>query len=113
MLWEIIFMLQFSMITFFFRIKYFNFYLFDFTCSLYLEEYKKFGNPFKTSQVPKLQTLIKNEAEKHEFNLSAKSLSIIARNRNIVTKTFNKAGLVVPYNKKYDNIIIESWECYC
>lgn len=50
--------------------------------------------------MPKLQSAVKAEAEKLKLSLSAKSPSITARDKKVVTRTFNRAGLIVPFNKK-------------
>lgn len=66
-----------------------------------MDEYKKTGDPFKKIEIEKLQAAIKAEANKLKLNLSVKSASITARDKKVLTRTFNRAGLIVPYNKKY------------
>lgn len=70
--------------------------------SLYLEEYKRLAGPFKKLKVPKFQAAVKTEAEKLKLNLSARPPSVASRDKRVVTRTFNRAGLVVPYDRKYD-----------
>ncbi|RZB40112.1 UPF0609 protein C4orf27 [Asbolus verrucosus] len=64
------------------------------------EELEKIGDPFKKMHVRRLLAYIKSKAEKFKFNMSSQSLKIKERESKVVAKTFNKVGLVVPYNKK-------------
>lgn len=68
--------------------------------SLYLEEYKKTGDPFRRMKVKNVQAAIKAEAEKRDLPLTAKPSSVASRDKKVLTRTFNRAGLVVPYNKR-------------
>ncbi|KAJ8922835.1 hypothetical protein NQ315_007870 [Exocentrus adspersus] len=68
--------------------------------NLYLDELKKIGDPFKRMHIGRIQSSIKKEAEKLKLYLSARTPEMIAREKKIVTRTFNKIGLVVPYNRK-------------
>lgn len=67
---------------------------------MYLQDFKKTGDPFKKMQIAKLEKLIKNEASKLNLSLVKKTPEITKRNNKIVTKTFNKLGLVVDLNKR-------------
>lgn len=69
---------------------------------MYLDQLKKNGDPFKKMQIGNLQNPLRKEAEKLNYNLSPKTQKMKERVKKVVTKTFNKAGLVVPYDKKYD-----------
>lgn len=51
--------------------------------------------------ITKYESLIKKEAEKLQLSLLDKTQNINQRNRKVVTKTFNKLGIVVPYDRKY------------
>lgn len=68
--------------------------------SLYLEDLKKGGDPFKKIHISKLQNSLKSKAEELKYSLTEKTSKIKERNKKIVTRTFNKIGLVVPYNRK-------------
>lgn len=72
-----------------------------FCFSLYLEQYQKTGNPFKKMKFANLRAVVKAEAEKLNLTLTAKPSSVLSREKKVLTRTFNRAGLVVPYNKKY------------
>ncbi|KAJ8951758.1 hypothetical protein NQ318_012609 [Aromia moschata] len=68
--------------------------------NIYLEDLKKSGDPFKKMHIGRIQTSIKKEAERLKIDLSLRTDSMVSREKKIVTRTFNKIGLVVPYNKK-------------
>ncbi|KAJ3631165.1 hypothetical protein MTP99_012309 [Tenebrio molitor] len=68
--------------------------------SFYLEELKKTGDPFKKMQVGKFLSSLKTQADKLKLNMSLHSEEIKKREKQVVAKTFNKIGLVVPYNRK-------------
>ncbi|CAH1159821.1 unnamed protein product [Phaedon cochleariae] len=68
--------------------------------NFYLEDLKKSGDPFKKMYIGKIQSALKSEADKLKIDLSKKTPSMVAREKKIVTRTFNKIGLVVPYDKK-------------
>lgn len=79
--------------------KYFELF-FYILFSFYLEDLKKTGDPFKKIHIPKIQTALKREAEIHQLDMSRKTNQIVEREKKIVTRSLNKIGLVVPYNKK-------------
>lgn len=50
--------------------------------------------------IAKFQNAIKNKAEEYQLSLTEKTQKIRDRNKKIVTRTFSKMGIVVPYNRK-------------
>ncbi|KAJ3659486.1 hypothetical protein Zmor_011174 [Zophobas morio] len=78
---------------------------------LYLVETKKTGDPFKKLQVGKLLVSLNKRIESLNLNVSQHSQQMKERQLKVVAKTFNKIGLVVPYNKKtqlgYRNLAME------
>nr|CAH7753657.1 unnamed protein product [Callosobruchus chinensis] len=67
--------------------------------SLYIENMKKTADPFKKMMIPKIETLLNKEAKRLSLDMSRKTKAIAARERKIVSRTMNKIGLVVPYDK--------------
>lgn len=65
-----------------------------------MDDLKKTGDPFKRMHIGRFQKAITNEAEKLNIDLSRKTKAMVDREKKIVTRTFNKVGLVVPYDKK-------------
>lgn len=61
---------------------------------------KKDGNPFQKVHIGKLEKALLEEVKALNLDLGGKTKNMVAREKNIVTRTFNKIGLVVPYNKK-------------
>ncbi|KAL3266585.1 hypothetical protein HHI36_010749 [Cryptolaemus montrouzieri] len=68
--------------------------------SSYIDDQKKTSNPFTKVQFNKFANIVKEEAGKLGWDLSRKTSSINKRNNKILTRTFNKIGLVVPYERK-------------
>ncbi|XP_075234686.1 histone PARylation factor 1 isoform X2 [Lycorma delicatula] len=68
--------------------------------NVYLEEYKKNADPFAKLKVVKLQNSLTIWAKKENITLSTTTAAMRKRETKVVTRTFHKAGLVVPYNKK-------------
>ncbi|CAH0395967.1 unnamed protein product [Bemisia tabaci] len=64
----------------------------------YLEKIKV--NPFNKMKVPAAQKALVEWAKKHDFTLETNTPKMIERNKNVVTQTFHRAGIVVPYNRK-------------
>lgn len=52
-------------------------------------------------KIKNVQEAIKAEAEKLDLPLTAKPSSVTSRDKKVLTRTFNRAGLVVPYNKRW------------
>lgn len=77
-------------------------HLLFFFSSIYLEDRIKSCDPFKKMSVTNLQNSLKKEAEALKYALSSKTDNMKQRVKNVVTKTFNNIGLVVPYNKRYE-----------
>lgn len=79
----------------------FNFYsIYPVHFSLYLEDCKKNGNPFLKMKLGSIQKTLKEKAEKLNLHLSSVTPKMRERSKKILTRTFNKLGLIVPYNKK-------------
>lgn len=70
-------------------------------CSIHLEDLRKSADPFKRMGISKLLSAVKSEAEKLGLSMSQRTSKIRERNLKIVSHTFNKIGLVVPFDKKY------------
>ncbi|XP_022901660.2 histone PARylation factor 1 [Onthophagus taurus] len=67
---------------------------------IYLNDLLKKASPFKKMSIQKFINLIKKESERLDLNLSKKTNSITQRDRNVIARSFNSLGMVVPYNKK-------------
>lgn len=61
---------------------------------------KKVCDPFKKMQIAKLENALKKEASNLKLSLARKTSRMQEREKKMVTRTLNKAGIVVPYNKK-------------
>lgn len=68
--------------------------------SSYIEDRKKTCDPFSKMKFNKIQNIIKEEADKLSFDLSRKTKKMTKRNDKVLSRTFNKVGLVVPYERK-------------
>nr|CAD7265578.1 unnamed protein product [Timema shepardi] len=68
----------------------------------YLESKKKTCGPFIHMKVGRLQNALQSWAEKNNFTLDVCTPQMKARERKVVAKTFHKAGIVVPVEKKSD-----------
>ncbi|XP_076274246.1 histone PARylation factor 1 [Rhynchophorus ferrugineus] len=68
--------------------------------SIYLDHFKKTGDPFKKMHVSKFQSTLKNKAEELKLSLSERTAKIKERDRKIVSRSFNKVGIIVPYDRK-------------
>ncbi|XP_076300349.1 histone PARylation factor 1 [Lasioglossum baleicum] len=66
----------------------------------YLGEKVKLTNPFEKTRIMQLQQKLKSYAQKKNITLDQKSSRMKDREKKIVARTFHKAGIVVPYNKK-------------
>lgn len=67
---------------------------------LHVEEKLKTVDPFSKAKLGKLHSQIKKKALELNLELVKVTKNIQARNKKIVSKTFNGIGLVVPYDKK-------------
>lgn len=72
----------------------------QFLFSIHLEELKKMANPFMKLGISNVACSVKAEAENLGLSLSQRTSKIRERSLKIVTRSFNKIGLVVPYDKK-------------
>ncbi|CAH0560744.1 unnamed protein product [Brassicogethes aeneus] len=70
--------------------------------NVHLEKLKKTGDPFQKMNVSKYQNKLLEKAKSLKLSLEAKTDDMIQREKKIVTRTFNKIGLVVPIQKKTD-----------
>lgn len=71
-----------------------------FDVSFYLEEMKKSGDPFRKMHIGRIQTALRKEAATLGMDMSKKTNDMVTREKRIVARTFNKIGLVVPFDKK-------------
>ncbi|CAG9860522.1 unnamed protein product [Phyllotreta striolata] len=68
--------------------------------NIFLEDLKKSGNPFKKMAIGKIQTSLLKDSDRLGLDMSKKTKDMVTREKKIVTRTFNKIGLVVPMDKK-------------
>ncbi|XP_046431621.1 histone PARylation factor 1 [Neodiprion fabricii] len=66
----------------------------------YLEEKLKTTNPFAKPKVASLRQRLKKFANARCIRLEKSTETMRARERLVVARTFHRAGIVVPYNKK-------------
>ncbi|XP_003705074.1 histone PARylation factor 1 [Megachile rotundata] len=66
----------------------------------YIEEKLKSSNPFEKTRIALLHKKLKDFAKENKINLDKQTANMQARERQVVARTFHKAGIVVPYNKK-------------
>ncbi|XP_076653287.1 histone PARylation factor 1 [Halictus rubicundus] len=66
----------------------------------YLGEKVKLANPFEKTRITQLQQKLKSYAQEKNITLDQKSGRMQDREKKVVARTFHKAGIVVPYNKK-------------
>ncbi|XP_046837716.1 histone PARylation factor 1 [Vespa crabro] len=65
-----------------------------------IEDALKTANLFEKTSILQLQKQLKEFAQKHNITLESKTDKMINREKKVVARTFHKAGIVVPYNKK-------------
>lgn len=56
--------------------------------------------PFNRSGLPAIKKSMNEWMQKHNINHSSFSQNLKERNRNVVCKTFHRAGIIVPYDRK-------------
>lgn len=66
----------------------------------YVEDKIKIADPFQKINLKKILAALKKWGEQLKLNLTSHSQKIKDREHKVVAKTFNKIGLVVPYDKK-------------
>lgn len=66
----------------------------------YIEEKLKSANPFEKTSITLLHKKLKDFAKDNKIKLDKQTTNMQARERQVVARTFHKAGIVVPYNKK-------------
>lgn len=74
----------------------YNFFIY----SVYFEEKLKLATPFEKTRITMLHQKLKSFAKEKKITLEKKTANMQDREKKIVTRTFHKAGIVVPYNKK-------------
>ncbi|KAK2588095.1 hypothetical protein KPH14_004156 [Odynerus spinipes] len=65
-----------------------------------IEDALKVANLFEKPSISQLHKRLKEFAHKHNITLERKTDKMRSRERKVVARTFHKAGIVVPYNKK-------------
>lgn len=65
-----------------------------------IEDKWKTANLFEKTSIVQLQKKLKEFAQKHDITLEKKTDKMINREKKVIVRTFHKAGIVVPYNKK-------------
>ena len=72
-------------------------YLFVFPVSKFVGDFLKTSSgKSKLKSLKTLQGSLVSEADKLKYNLNASTTGIKARNKKVVSKTFHKAGIIVP-----------------
>ncbi|KYQ54480.1 hypothetical protein ALC60_06627 [Trachymyrmex zeteki] len=66
----------------------------------YLQNKVKTANPFEKTSIIRLHSQLKNFAKQHDVTLEKNTADMRAREKRVVARTFHKAGIVVPYDKK-------------
>lgn len=66
----------------------------------HMGEKLKLASPFEKPRVSKFLQRLKNFVKERNINLEKKTASMQAREKKVVARTFHKAGIVVPYDKK-------------
>ncbi|KYM76181.1 UPF0609 protein C4orf27 like protein [Atta colombica] len=66
----------------------------------YLQNKVKTVNPFEKTSIIRLHSQLKNFAKQHNITLDKNTADMRAREKRVVARTFHKAGIVVPYDKK-------------
>lgn len=68
--------------------------------SAYLEEQKLKADPFRKSKLSSFQNSLRSFASTYNITLETNTSDMKERSKKVVCKTFHKAGMVVPWNKK-------------
>lgn len=68
--------------------------------STFLQDKAKSANPFEKTGIIRLHSQLKNFAKQHKIILEKNTADMRSRERKVVARTFHKAGIVVPYDKK-------------
>lgn len=66
----------------------------------YLQDKAKSANPFEKTAIMRLHSQLKNFAKQRNITLERNTVNMRSRERRVVARTFHKAGIVVPYDKK-------------
>nr|XP_031830117.1 histone PARylation factor 1 isoform X2 [Nomia melanderi] len=70
------------------------------TLHIYIGEKLKAANPFEKIRIAQLHQKLKDYAKEKDITLDKNTSNMRAREKKVVTRTFHKAGIVVPYDKK-------------
>lgn len=68
--------------------------------NIHIEGALKQANLFEKPSISQLHKRLKEFAQKHDITLQAKTDNMRNREKRVVARTFHKAGIVVPYNRK-------------
>ncbi|KOC64422.1 UPF0609 protein [Habropoda laboriosa] len=66
----------------------------------HIGEKLKLTSPFDRLRLAQLHQKLRNFAKERKITLEKKTINMQAREMQVVARTFHKAGIVVPYNKK-------------
>ncbi|KMR04850.1 hypothetical protein RF55_407 [Lasius niger] len=66
----------------------------------YLQDKAKSANPFEKTGIMRLHSQLKNFAKQRNIILEKNTVNMRSRERRVVARTFHRAGIVVPYEKK-------------
>lgn len=78
----------------------FLYYIYYLNYSAYLQNKVKLANPFEKTSITRLHSQLKNFAKQHNITLEKNTVNMRAREKRVVARTFHRAGIVVPYDKK-------------
>lgn len=83
--------------------------------SAYLQGKVKSANPFEKISIIRLHSQLKNFAKQRNITLDKNTADMQCRERKVVARTFNKVGIVVPYDKKtqlgYRDLAVTDSKC--
>lgn len=60
----------------------------------------KSANPFEKTSITRLHSQLKSYAKQHDITLEKNTVDMKLREKRVVARTFHRAGIVVPYDKK-------------
>lgn len=70
------------------------------TVDAYLQNKVKSANLFEKTSIIRLHSQLKNFANQHNITLEKNTVDMRTREKRVVARTFHRAGIVVPYDKK-------------
>ncbi|XP_033364755.1 histone PARylation factor 1 isoform X1 [Bombus vosnesenskii] len=84
------------------------------TLDVHFEEKLKLATPFEKTPIAQLRQKLKSFAKERNITLEKRAENMQAREKETVARTFHKAGIVVPYDKKtqlgYRNLAVSNSE---